>query len=144
MGEYVDAYVVVILMLKIFKPLKLVIQLGNGAAGHVIDAIEARFKAQGVPLEFIKVHHQPDGTFPNGIPNPLLPECRADTANAVLDSMGGYGASPSMATLIAASCLTKKATLSRVIILSACWLRLSWKNSRARNYSRSPPELEHH
>lgn len=66
-----------------FKPLKLVINSGNGAAGHVIDAIEAQLKAHNVPLEFIKVHHQPDGTFPNGIPNPLLPECRADTANTV-------------------------------------------------------------
>lgn len=66
-----------------FKPLKLVINSGNGAAGHVIDAIEAQLKAHNAPLEFIKVHHQPDGTFPNGIPNPLLPECRADTANAV-------------------------------------------------------------
>ncbi|OIX96429.1 phosphomannomutase [Serratia fonticola] len=71
-----------------FKPLKLVINSGNGAAGHVIDAIEAQLKAHNVPLEFIKVHHQPDGTFPNGIPNPLLPECRADTANAVRE----YGA----------------------------------------------------
>lgn len=71
-----------------FKPLKLVINSGNGAAGHVIDAIEEQLKARNIPLEFIKVHHQPDGTFPNGIPNPLLPECRADTANAVRE----YGA----------------------------------------------------
>jgi phosphomannomutase len=65
------------------KPLKLVVNSGNGAAGHVIDAIEARFKQLQVPVEFIKVHHQPDGNFPNGIPNPLLPECREDTAQAV-------------------------------------------------------------
>ncbi|GGP23639.1 phosphomannomutase CpsG [Silvimonas iriomotensis] len=65
------------------KPIKLVVNAGNGAAGHVIDALEARFKAAGVKVEFIKVHNNPDGTFPNGIPNPLLPECRADTANAV-------------------------------------------------------------
>lgn len=65
------------------KPLKLVVNSGNGAAGHVIDAIEAAFKQQGVPINFIKVHHQADGTFPNGIPNPLLPENRAATADAV-------------------------------------------------------------
>ena len=65
------------------KPLKLVMNAGNGAAGHVIDAIEAQFKAGQVPVEFIKIHHEADGTFPNGIPNPLLPERRADTANAV-------------------------------------------------------------
>ncbi|HZW26140.1 MAG TPA: phosphomannomutase CpsG [Gallionella sp.] len=65
------------------KPLKLVVNAGNGAAGHVIDAIEARFRRMGVPINFIKVHHHPDGNFPNGIPNPLLPENRAATADAV-------------------------------------------------------------
>lgn len=65
------------------KPLKLVVNAGNGAAGHVIDALEQRFQALGARVEFIKVHHQPDGTFPNGIPNPILPENRAATADAV-------------------------------------------------------------
>lgn len=65
------------------KPLRLVVNSGNGAAGHVVDAIEQRFKALAVPVEFIKVHHNPDPTFPNGIPNPLLPENRAATADAV-------------------------------------------------------------
>lgn len=65
------------------KPLRLVVNAGNGVAGHVIDAIEQRFAASGVPVEFIKVHHDPDGDFPNGIPNPLLPENRAATTNAV-------------------------------------------------------------
>ncbi|ECM5616901.1 phosphomannomutase CpsG, partial [Salmonella enterica subsp. enterica serovar Virchow] len=64
-------------------PLKLVFNAGNGAAGPVIDAIEARLKALGAPVEFIKIHNTPDGTFPNGIPNPLLPECRDDTRKAV-------------------------------------------------------------
>lgn len=65
------------------RPLRLVVNAGNGAAGPVIDALESKFQAMGVPVSFIKVHHQPDGHFPNGIPNPLLPECRADTAHAV-------------------------------------------------------------
>lgn len=65
------------------KPLKLVVNAGNGAAGKALDAIEVALKAINVPVEFIKIHHQPDGSFPNGIPNPLLPESRADTANAV-------------------------------------------------------------
>lgn len=60
------------------------INSGNGAAGPVVDAIEARFKALGAPVELIKVHNTPDGNFPNGIPNPLLPECRDDTRNAVI------------------------------------------------------------
>lgn len=65
------------------SPLKLVVNAGNGAAGHVVDAIESRFAALNVPIEFIKVHHEEDGSFPNGIPNPLLPENRAATADAV-------------------------------------------------------------
>ena len=73
------------------KPLKLVVNSGNGAAGHVIDAIEACFEEQGVQVEFIKVHHQPDGTFPNGIPNPLLPDNRKATADAVLANGADMG-----------------------------------------------------
>jgi phosphomannomutase len=69
---------------KKIKPLTLVVNAGNGAAGHVVDALEAEFKHLQVPITFIKVHHHPDGNFPNGIPNPLLPENRADTCNAVL------------------------------------------------------------
>jgi phosphomannomutase/phosphomannomutase/phosphoglucomutase len=65
------------------KPLKLVVDAGNGAAGHVIDALEARFNQLKIPVSFIKIHHQPDGTFPNGIPNPLLPENRSATTDAV-------------------------------------------------------------
>jgi len=82
LNEYVDhllGYVNTVLL----KPLKLVVNSGNGAAGHVIDAIEKRFKQQNVPIEFIKVHHEADGSFPNGIPNPLLPENRQATADAV-------------------------------------------------------------
>ena len=52
---------------------------GNGGAGVVIDALEPF-----LPFRFVKVHHEPDGRFPNGIPNPLLPEKRADTAAAVV------------------------------------------------------------
>lgn len=73
------------------RPMKLVLNSGNGAAGPVVDAIEARFKALGVPVEFIKIHNTPDGNFPNGIPNPLLPECRADTRNAVIEHGADMG-----------------------------------------------------
>ncbi len=75
----------------LLQPLKLVINSGNGAAGHVVDALEARCQALGVPWQFIKVHHEPDATFPNGIPNPLLPENRADTASAVLAHQADIG-----------------------------------------------------
>jgi phosphomannomutase len=73
------------------KPLRLVVNAGNGAAGHVIDALEKKFAEQHAPVEFIKVHHEADGTFPNGIPNPLLPECRADTTRAVLEHHADMG-----------------------------------------------------
>ena len=73
------------------KPLKLVVNSGNGAAGHVIDALESRFKQLGVPITFIKVHHEADGTFPNGIPNPLLPENRGATADAVRKHQADMG-----------------------------------------------------
>jgi phosphomannomutase len=61
------------------KPLKVVVNAGNGAAGHVIDWLESHL----APLEFIKIHHEPDGHFPNGIPNPLLPENRTSTIAAI-------------------------------------------------------------
>ena len=73
------------------RPLKLVVNAGNGAAGHVLDAIEARFKQLAIPVEFIKVHHEPDGHFPNGIPNPLLPDNRAATADAVREHQADMG-----------------------------------------------------
>ncbi len=69
---------------KNITPLKLVVNAGNGTAGPALDAIESAFNALNVPVEFIKVHHQPDGSFPNGIPNPLLVENRAATRDAVI------------------------------------------------------------
>ncbi|GHX57838.1 phosphoglucomutase/phosphomannomutase,alpha/ beta/alpha domain III family protein [Vibrio cholerae] len=88
--EYVDHLMSYITPANI-KPMKLVINSGNGAAGHVIDELEKRFNALSVPLEIIKVHHEEDGNFPNGIPNPLLPECRADTAKAVKEHKADMG-----------------------------------------------------
>lgn len=93
-GEYrqdtvLDAYVKHLLSyidLDQLKPLKLVVNAGNGAAGHVIDALEPH-----LPFEFVKVHHQPDGNFPNGIPNPLLVENRQATSDAVLESGADMG-----------------------------------------------------
>lgn len=83
LDDYVDHLMGYIDFANFTRPMKLVVNSGNGAAGHVIDAIEQRFKTANIPVTFIKVHHQPDGTFPNGIPNPLLPECRQDTTDAV-------------------------------------------------------------
>lgn len=60
------------------KPLKIVCNAGNGGAGPVIDLLEPH-----LPFEFIKVHHEADGNFPNGVPNPLLEENRAPTIEAI-------------------------------------------------------------
>jgi phosphomannomutase len=60
------------------KRLKVVVNAGNGGAGLVIDQLEPL-----LPFEFIKINHQPDGTFPNGVPNPMLEENRAVTADLV-------------------------------------------------------------
>ncbi len=91
LNEYIDHLMGYIDFKNFTRPLKLAINSGNGAAGHVIDEIEKRFKAAQVPIEFIKVHHHPDGNFPNGIPNPLLPECRADTEKAVSETSADMG-----------------------------------------------------
>jgi phosphomannomutase len=73
------------------RPLRIVADSGNGAAGHVIDAIESRFEKLAVPVEIVKVNHEPDGNFPTGIPNPLLPDRRSATAKAVRDNGADLG-----------------------------------------------------
>lgn len=89
-GPYVEHLLTYISLANI-TPMRLVVNAGNGAAGHVIDEIERRFQHIGVPVEFIKINHEPDGHFPRGIPNPLLPENREDTANAVRVSNANMG-----------------------------------------------------
>jgi phosphomannomutase len=92
--SYLAAYVQHLLGyidLQKIKPLKLVVNAGNGAAGHVVDALETEFQRLQVPITLIKVHNEPDGTFPHGIPNPLLPENRADTRAAVLQHKADMG-----------------------------------------------------
>ncbi|MDG4549423.1 MAG: phosphomannomutase [Candidatus Contendobacter sp.] len=70
----------------VLRPLKIVVNAGNGGAGPIIDALEPR-----LPFRFVKIHHDPDGTFPHGIPNPLLPERRAATARAVREHGADLG-----------------------------------------------------
>ncbi|RRU04750.1 phosphomannomutase [Stenotrophomonas maltophilia] len=67
-------------------PLKLVVNAGNGGAGAIVDLL-----APHLPFEFIRICHEPDGNFPNGIPNPLLPENRAATADAVREHGADFG-----------------------------------------------------
>ena len=73
------------------RPLTILVNAGNGAAGPTFDAIAAALAAQGAPLRFIRMHHEPDGRFPNGIPNPLLPENQPMTAEAVIAAGADLG-----------------------------------------------------
>ena len=77
--------------LKNLKPLKIVLNSGNGAAGPVVDDLENYLKNKCAHTDLIKVHHQPDPNFPNGIPNPLLEENRASTSEAVKKVGADFG-----------------------------------------------------
>jgi len=77
--------------LKALRPLKIVVNSGNGAAGPTFDALAKRLMDLGAPLEFIRVHHAPDATFPNGIPNPLLSENHSATADVVKAEKADFG-----------------------------------------------------
>lgn len=68
------------------RKLKVVVNAGNGGAGAIIDALEPH-----LPFEFIKLFHEPDGTFPNGVPNPMLEENRAPTVAAIRRSGADIG-----------------------------------------------------
>lgn len=73
------------------RPLRIVVNSGNGAAGPTFDAIAAELGRRSARVEFIRVHHDPDHTFPNGIPNPLLPENHAATAAVVVRESADIG-----------------------------------------------------
>jgi len=85
-GDYIDHLLGYIDDLDSLKPLKIITNPGNGVAGPVIDLLQQR-----LPFEFIKLQHEPDGTFPNGIPNPLLPEGRGITIAAIQEHKADLG-----------------------------------------------------
>jgi len=68
------------------EPMHIVTNAGNGCAGPILDLLEEK-----LPLRFTKIQNEPDGTFPNGIPNPLLPENRDITSKAVVDNNADLG-----------------------------------------------------
>ncbi|NDY96396.1 phosphomannomutase [Wenzhouxiangella limi] len=87
--EVVDGYIERLLGMidrTALRPLKLVVNAGNGCAGPFFDRLAA-----DLPLDVVRLHHEPDGHFPNGVPNPLLAENRAETAAAVVDSGADFG-----------------------------------------------------
>lgn len=71
---------------KKMQPLKVVVNAGNGCVGPALDAIEDK-----LPIEMIKVFHEPDSSFPNGVPNPLLPENRKPTMDAITKHNANLG-----------------------------------------------------
>ena len=75
---YVDA--------SVLKPLRIVVNAGNGCAGPVVDLLEPH-----LPFELVRLQHEPDGSFPNGVPNPMLEANRGATSAAVLESGADIG-----------------------------------------------------
>ncbi|MFP1645477.1 phosphohexomutase domain-containing protein [Pontitalea aquivivens] len=73
------------------RPMTILVNAGNGAAGPTFDAIAAALQARDAPLRFERINHAPDGRFPNGIPNPLLPENQPATARAVVAAGADLG-----------------------------------------------------
>jgi phosphomannomutase len=71
--------------------LKILVNPGHGAGGPVLDLLERALADRGAPIEFLKIGWEPDGTFPLGLPNPLLPENRFHTAEALRQSGAGLG-----------------------------------------------------
>lgn len=85
MKDYVE-HLLTYVDMSVLKPLKIVVNSGNGAAGPTIDELEKR-----LPFKFIKVYNNPDGSFPNGVPNPLLMENREATAKVVREEKADLG-----------------------------------------------------
>ncbi len=71
---------------KNLKPLKIVVNSGNGSAGPVINELE-----KFLPFEIVKIHNDPNGFFPNGVPNPLMQEKRSETIKAVIENKADCG-----------------------------------------------------
>lgn len=72
-------------------PLKVVVNPGNGSAAPSIDLIETKLKEAGAPVEFVKMHYAPDGSFPHGIPNPMIVENQQATSERVLATQADLG-----------------------------------------------------
>jgi len=68
------------------KPYKVVVNAGNGCAGLTLDVLE-----KYLPVKMTKIFNEPNSEFPNGIPNPLLPENRKPTIDAVLKNHADLG-----------------------------------------------------
>lgn len=84
-SDYIN-HLLAYISLASLRPLKIVVNPGNGGAGRILDLLEPH-----LPYSFIKVNYESDGTFPNGVPNPLLPDNREATSKAVIDNNADLG-----------------------------------------------------
>jgi len=89
-AAYVDR-IVSFVDVEALRPLRILVNAGHGTAGPTFDAIAARLETLGAPLTFERLFHEPDGRFPQGIPNPLLPENRPPKADAVRVTCADFG-----------------------------------------------------
>ena len=89
-SAYID-HVMTFIDVDKLKPLKLVINSGNGSAGPVVDLLIDKLSQADAPIEVVKLHHTPDGSFPNGIPNPMIETNRTATQQAVLENKADLG-----------------------------------------------------
>ena len=109
MPEYIE-HLLGYIDIKSLKPLKIVANPGNGGAGPVLNEL-----AKYLPFEFIKINEIPDGTFPNGVPNPLWYQIARLRQNWCAN-IRLIWAWPGTAILTAAFCLMKKPNLLKAII----------------------------
>ena len=84
-GDYID-HLLGYVDASVLKPLRIVVNAGNGCAGPVVDLLEPQ-----LPFELVRLQHEPDGNFPNGVPNPMLEANRGATSAAVLESGADLG-----------------------------------------------------
>ena len=85
MADYIDHLLTYVDVSRL-QPLKIVVNTGNGAAGPIINELEKH-----LPFQMVKVYNEPDGNFPNGVPNPILQENREATAKVVRESGADVG-----------------------------------------------------
>ncbi len=85
-AAYIDHLLGYLPNIEALQSFKIVANSGNGISGPTIDLLEPQ-----LPFEFIKVQHEPDGSFPNGVPNPLLPEGRTATQDAIRQHQADFG-----------------------------------------------------
>lgn len=73
------------------RPLRIVTNAGHGTVGPALDALADGLARAGIEVEFIRLHHRPDGYFPAGVPNPMMAENRLVTQQGVIDHQADFG-----------------------------------------------------